>query len=387
MTCYNSHSAAIATATLVFAAAAVAEIDLSGNVANRSADFAVGADLSFLSNAEEQGIKFKDDGVVKPGLEMFRQHGYNWVRLRLFHTPDRLPNDLEYTIASATEAKRLGYKFLLNFHYSDTWADPGKQFVPKAWEGQSQEELVESVRQYTRDCVAAFCEAGTRPDMVQIGNEVISGMLWPYGKLPDHWPEFAALFRAGVAGVRDACGDETPLIMMHIDRGGDREATDYFFNHCKTHSIEFDVMGLSYYPWWHGSLDDLRENLAFVSNTFDKDVYLVEVAYNWRKSEYPKGDGPYPETPEGQRQFLHDVTEVVLAAPNHRGKGVFWWEPAVAGGPIHSRGMFDSNNNALPVIRVFDRPAATNTEGAPQDASVPLTKHNSDAIQSGAELE
>jgi arabinogalactan endo-1,4-beta-galactosidase len=140
-------------------------------------DYAIGADVSFLPHAEQQGIQFKDDGQVKPGLQILKDHGYNWVRLRLFHTPTRLPNDLDYTIAAAKQAKALGFKVLLNFHYSDAWADPGKQFLPKAWEGKSHEELVTAVHDYTRNVIAAFREAGVMPEMVQPGNEVINGMM------------------------------------------------------------------------------------------------------------------------------------------------------------------------------------------------------------------
>src|SRR5947209_8041074 len=147
--------------------------------------YVVGADLSFLRQTEERGVHFKDGGVEKPGLQIFRDHGYGWIRLRLFHTPSTqprpLPNDLEYTLATAKDAKALGFKFLLDFHYSDTWADPAKQFTPKAWEGKSHAELVAAVRDYTRDTIAAFRAAGVMPEMVQIGNEITPGMLWPDG--------------------------------------------------------------------------------------------------------------------------------------------------------------------------------------------------------------
>ena len=122
------------------------------------AEYAVGADLSSVGHAERAGPVFKDGGEPKPALQIFKDHGYNWVRLRLFHTPTRLPNNLEYTIALAKQAKQLGYKFLLDFHYSDTWADPQKQFIPKAWEKMSHEEMVEAVFAYTRDSIAAFRE-------------------------------------------------------------------------------------------------------------------------------------------------------------------------------------------------------------------------------------
>lgn len=318
-------------------------------------DYAVGADLSFLKQAEDRGTVFKDEGQGKPGLQIFKNHGYNWIRLRLFHTPTRLPNDLAYTIALAQDAKKLGYKFLLNYHYSDTWADPGKQFIPKAWEGKSHAELVQAVLEYTRDTIRAFRDANALPEMVQVGNEITPGMLWPDGKLPDNWDNFAELLKAGINGVEAGRGDgPRPLIMIHIDRGGDVKTTRSFFDKLHSYDVPYDVIGQSYYPWWHGSLLDLRENLIFMAETYRKDIILVEVAYNWRPAEYRDKPAPFPETPEGQRQFLEEVHRLVLATPHNRGKGVFWWEPAVAG-PLGRRGMFDEAGNALPVIGVFDK--------------------------------
>ena len=315
-----------------------------------------GADLSSLAQAEQKGVVFKDNGQPKPGLQLFKDHGYNWIRLRLFHSPARLPNDLPYTLALAKDAKKLGYKFLLDFHYSDTWADPQKQYIPRAWHGKSHSELVDAVRQYTQNTIAAFRDADATPDMVQIGNEVIGGMLWPDGHLPDHWDNFADLMKSGIEGVQiGSAAAAKPKIMIHIDRGGDRKSTKWFFDKCKEHDIPFDVIGQSYYPWWHGSTTDLRENLEFMAREYDKDIFLVEVAYNWRPAEYIGRAGPFPETPEGQQQFLQKVKQLVLETPNQRGRGIFWWEPAVAQTGIFGRGMFDDSTNALPVISVFDR--------------------------------
>jgi arabinogalactan endo-1,4-beta-galactosidase len=329
-------------------------------------EFAVGADLSSVRNAERAGPVFKDSSEARPALQIFKQHGYNWIRLRLFHTPTRLPNNLEYTVTLAKQAKQLGYKFLLDFHYSDTWADPQKQFIPKAWEKLSHEELVEAVFAYTRDCIAAFREADAMPDMVQIGNEVTVGMMWPDGRLPDHWSNFADLLKAGIRGVDAGHGDAPrPLVMIHIDRGGDEKGTKWFFDKCAEYQVEYDVIGQSYYPWWHGSLDDLRKNLAFMADTYKKDIIVVEAAYNWRPAEYRNNPGPYPETPEGQKQFLEDVRQAVLNTPNHLGKGVFWWEPAVGFGGVASRGMFDNDHNALPVIHVFDNSSALKPASLP----------------------
>jgi arabinogalactan endo-1,4-beta-galactosidase len=330
----------------------VSAVDIARTAA---ADCAIGADLSFLKQAEDRGVTFRDGGQAKPGLRIFRDHGYNWIRLRLFHTPTRLPNDLPYTIDLAKQARELGFRFLLNYHYSDTWADPGKQFIPKAWEGKSHEELVEALFAYTRDTIAAFHDAGVPPDMVQVGNEVIHGMLWPDGKLPQNWDQFADLIKAGIRGVEAGCGDgPRPRIMIHIDRGGDKEATRAYFDKLHSYGVQYDVIGQSYYPWWHGSLLDLRENLNFMAKAYDKDIMLVEVAYNWRPAEYRDKPAPFPETPEGQRAFLEEVHRMMLDIPNQKGVGIFWWEPAVTG-RLPSRGFFDDEGNALPVIEVFDR--------------------------------
>jgi len=318
-------------------------------------DYAMGADLSFLRQAEQQGTVFRDAGEAGPGLQIFKEHGYNWVRLRLFHTPTRLPNNLEYTIGLAQEARKLGFQFLLNYHYSDTWADPGKQSIPKAWEGKSHAELVQAVFEYTRDTIAAFRDANAMPDMVQVGNEVINGMLWPDGRLPNNWDNFAELLKAGINGVEAGRGSALrPRIMIHIDQGGNRKRTQAFFDTWNSYGVDYDVIGQSYYPWWHGSLLDLRENLTFMANAYHKDIILVEVAYHWRPAEYKNKPAPFPETPEGQKQFLEEVNRMVLSTPDNRGKGVFWWEPAVRG-PLRSRGFFDDDGNALPVLTVFDR--------------------------------
>ena len=214
---------------------------------------------------------------------------------------------------------------------------------------------MEAVFEYTRQTIGAFRDAGALPDMVQVGNEITPGMLWPDGKLPEHWQNFAELLKAGIKGVEAGAGtNRHPRIMIHIDRGGDKAGTKYFFDKLNTYGVPYDVIGQSYYPWWHGALLDLRENLIFMANEYHKDIILVEVAYCWRPTEYKQKPGPFAETPEGQREFLDEVNRLVLSTPNHRGIGVFWWEPAVTGG-LRSRGFFDDDGNALPVLNVFDR--------------------------------
>jgi arabinogalactan endo-1,4-beta-galactosidase len=324
-------------------------------VTGKSSQYAIGADVSFLPAAEQQGAVFKDHGTAEPGLEILRQHSYNWIRLRIFVAPTRLPNNLDYTLAAAKQAKSMGFKFLLDFHYADDWADPGHQPTPVAWQSYTHKQLVDAVFAYTRDTIAAFRAAGVMPDMVQVGNEVTNGMMWPDGKLPANWDNFAQLVQAGIDGVSAGSGDQPkPLIMIHIDKGGDIAGTRSFFDKLATYNVKFDVIGQSFYPWWQGSLNDLRANLEATIRAYGKDVYLAETAYNWEPGEYLTHQGPFPETPEGQRDFLDEVNRIVMEAPGGHGKGVFWWEPAVQGDLVR-RGFFDKDGNALPVIDVYDR--------------------------------
>jgi arabinogalactan endo-1,4-beta-galactosidase len=337
-------------------AAALSAAALVPAGAARSADYVIGADVSFLRQAEQQGVAFKEAGKKQPGLEILRSHGYGWVRLRLFHSPTTLPNDLAYTIALARDAQKLGMQFLLDYHYADSWADPEKQPVPQAWAAKSHAELTQAVFEYTRDTIAAFRDAGVLPEMVQIGNEITHGMMWPDGKLPENWDHFAQLVYAGINGVDAGRGNGArPKVMIHIDRGADLAGTKAFLDKLNSYDVPYDIIGQSYYPWWHGSLNDLRANLTFMANEYQKDIIVVETAYNWRPSEYVGKPAPFPESPEGQRQFLDELNRVVMETPHGRGKGIFWWEPAVAGGQLVSRSYFDDQHNVLPVITVFDR--------------------------------
>ena len=324
----------------------------------RAAEFAFGADLSFLKQAEGHGKAFKTNGVAEPGLQIFRDHGYNWIRLRLFVEPVKqgLPNDLAYTLATAQEARKLGFKFLLDLHYAQSWADPAKQPTPEAWQKLSHEELKQKVFEYTRDTIIAFRDAGVLPDMVQVGNEITHGILWPDGKLPENWNQFADYLYAGINGVDAGRGNgRRPRIMIHVDQGGSVSTTRYFFDKLNSYGVPYDVIGFSYYPVWHGSIEDLRANLNFAAETYGKDIIVVETGYSWRPTpEMEKRGRPFPESPEGQREFLEEVTRIVMAVPNGRGVGVFWWEPA-AGGRMNSRGFFDDDGNALPVMSVFEK--------------------------------
>jgi len=326
--------------------------------------FAVGADVSFLPKCEQDGLVFKENGQPKDVLAILREHHYNWVRLRIFHdpaaAPDRLPNDLDYTLALARRAKAMGFHLLLDLHYSDSWADPGKQPTPVAWAKLKHKQLVAQVFAYSRDTIAAFAEQGTMPDMVQVGNEITNGMLWPDGKLPDNWDDFADLLKAGIAGINAgvAAGRPAaprPRIMIHIERSGDYAAAVWFYDNLIAHHVRFDVIGLSYYPSWHGNLVTLRGNLHDLALRYRLPIVVVETAQNWTTGKPSARKAEYPESPEGQLAFLRAVAAAVRAIPNGLGQGVFWWEPA-AEGNLRSRSFFDNDGNVLPVITAFDTP-------------------------------
>jgi arabinogalactan endo-1,4-beta-galactosidase len=324
--------------------------------------YAIGADVSFLARCEQDGVVFKKNGKPVDVLELLREHHYNWVRLRLFHdpsaNPDKLPNDLPYTLELAQRAKALGFHLLLDLHYSDSWADPGKQPIPAAWSKLKHKQLVEQLYSYTRDTIAAFARQNVMPDMVQVGNEVTNGMLWPDGKLPDNWDNFADLLKAGIAGVDAGRGAfPRPRIMIHIERSGDTSAAEWFFDNLIAHHVPFDVIGLSYYPFWHGRIEMLRGNLHDLALRYRLPIIVVETAYNWTPGGMSGKKTDFPESPEGQLAFLRAVDAAVRAIPNGLGQGVFWWEPA-AEGDLNGRSFFDNNGNVLPVIAAFDSSAS-----------------------------
>jgi arabinogalactan endo-1,4-beta-galactosidase len=333
--------------------------------------YAIGADLSFVKQQEDAGRVFKDDGVAAPGLRIFRNHGFGWVRLRLFHTPTTLPNSLAYTVAMARQAKSLGFRFLLDLHYSDTWADPGAQAPPRAWAGLAHGPLQDSVYAYTRAALARFAAEGAAPDMVQIGNEINSGLLWPDGD-SDDFGKLADLLKAGIRGVDSGAaagaGSGTggaavrPRIMLHIASGGDTAGTRWFFDNALARDVPFDAIGQSYYPMWHGTPEDLARNLSMMGRRYDKDIYVVETAF----AAYPDGTSPFPLTDAGQAAYVRKLDSLVRATPNGRGKGWLWWEPtgeAYLGTP---RGLFDKNGNARPALSAFDGLVALRSPRAPR---------------------
>jgi arabinogalactan endo-1,4-beta-galactosidase len=326
----------------------------------RAQQYAIGADVSFLAKCEQDGIVFKENGQPKDVLLMLREHHYNWVRLRLFQDPstsaEKLPNDLNYTLALAKRAKAMGFHLLLDLHYSDRWADPGTQTPPAAWAKLKHKQLVEQVFNYTRDTIATFASAGVMPEMVQVGNEITNGILWPDGKLPN-WANLADLLKAATSGIEAGRGAlPRPRIMIHIDRGADYEVASWFFDTLIARHVPFDIIGLSFYPFSQGEVTKLRGTLHDLSVRFQHPIIVVETAYHWAPSDFKGKKADFPESPEGQKAFLQAVDAAVRAIPKGLGWGVFYWEPA-AEHDLWQRSFFDGDGNVQPVITAFDQPA------------------------------
>ena len=342
--------------------------------------YAIGADVSFLGKCEQDGVVFKENGKSKDVLETLRGHHYNWVRLRIFHDPSvgdwHLPNDLAYTLRLARRARSKGFHVLLDLHYSDTWADPGKQYVPAAWAGLPAAALEDSVYRYTRDVVAALAAQGTPPDLVQLGNEITGGMLWDQGRVggvydtPEQWQRLGALLKAATRGARESAPGAR--VMLHIDCGGDAATSQWFFDHVLAEGVAFDVIGLSYYPWWHGTLESLSQNLAALANRYDRDLFVVETSYPWTLENLDAQGNivglpgqllpGFAATPVGQAAFLRRLVEVVSATPRSHGRGVFTWAPDWVSAPGMGSGgenlaLFDGSGRLLPGA---DALAATN---------------------------
>jgi beta-galactosidase len=311
--------------------------ELKGEAAKpREATKMLGADISFLPQLEDRGMKFSDKGVEKDPILIMKDHGFNYVRLRIFNDPARDSGysrgrgfcDLAHTKQMAKRVKDAGMKLLLDFHYSDTWADPGKQFKPAAWRNLSFEDLKKALYDYTNQVMQELKDQGTTPDMVQIGNEINHGMVWPEGNVA-HLDSLAQLISAGNAAVKAV--DPSVVLMLHVALGGQHDESTFFIDNMVARDVQFDVIGESYYPKWHGTLDDLRDNLNDLVKRYNKDVIVVE--YSARKNE---------------------VNKIAFEVPGGRGKGTCIWEPLSTWERI-----FDTTGKSNAFITVYDEISKT----------------------------
>jgi len=310
--------------------------------------FYLGADISALDSPSQSDRgqptrPYQENGTPSDEMTILEHHGWNAFRLRVFVSPVRKApdNSLAHTIPLAKRIKASGALFLLDIHYSDTWADPQHQEIPVAWRGLPFDSLEHQVEIYSRNTIKALKDAGAMPDWVQVGNEITRGMLWPVGQLavpgsneylppqPDdsvtQWDHLTRLLKAGIRGVNEGAGDTPPRIAIHIDRGGDWATTKWFFDHLQAAHVPYDIIAESFYPAWrHGTLDQLQQNMEESAKRYGKEFLVAETGYG--PSHYPDNpDMLWPATPEGRLQFMVDLVNTVRNAPH--GLGVMYWAP------------------------------------------------------------
>lgn len=363
------------------------------------ADFIKGADISTLLEAEQHGAKFyNQNGQQQDAIAILKANGVNTVRLRLWVDPQDASgntygggsNNLENTIALAKRVKAQGMKLLLDFHYSDFWTDPGKQFKPKAWEKMDYPQLKTAIHDYTRDTIARFKKEGVLPDMVQIGNEINGGILWPEGKSwgqgGGEFDRLAGLLTAAIGGLKEnLTNGEQVKVMLHLAEGTKNDTFRWWFDEITRRNVPFDIIGLSMYTYWNGPISALKANMDDISKRYNKDVIVVEAAYGYTLDNCDNAensfqakeekDGGYPGTVQGQYDYIHDLMQAVIDVPDQRGKGIFYWEPTWIAVPgttwatkagmkyIHdewkegnareNQALFDCQGKVLPSITVF----------------------------------
>ena len=283
--------------------------------------FAKGADVGWLPQMEATGYKFYDtDGKQKDCLQLLKDRGINTIRLRVWVNPsnDKASGHCSpaETVTMAVRAKKLGMRIMIDFHYSDSWADPGKQTKPAAWVNHTFLELQNDVYNHTFEVLNLLKAAGVTPEWVQVGNEIPGGMLWPDGK-SSNFGQLAQLLNKGYDAVKAV--NTKIKVIVHVDEGNNNAKFRWFFDNATANNVKYDVIGLSYYPYWIKSdytetIADLANNLNDMVARYNKEVMVVEVG-----GEYDKVQNTY--------EMLAATIKAVKNVPNNKGLGVIFWEP------------------------------------------------------------
>lgn len=323
---------------------AVYDVLLNGIPATPVPERLVGGDISMLTKYEQGGAIYKDrnGSTIASVLPYFKQQGWNAMRVRLFVNPENASDehkkegvvqDLPYVKALGKRIKDAGYALVLDLHYSDTWADPGKQTVPAAWPSNDVEALKDSVYNYTKRVLQQMIAAGARPDFIQLGNEITGGMLWPTGQIyptggapaGGSWENFAAYQQRASQAVREV--SPSTKIILHVEMHNLNQPSGFFGN-CESYGIDYDVMGLSYYSAYHGDFANLNTVLSRMEVASTKPIMIMECGYGYAwalpGTNYNLAN-IYPYSNEGQKNFTIDM---IAALKQHsRVKGLFWWWP------------------------------------------------------------
>ncbi|SCY21833.1 glycoside hydrolase family 53 protein [Flavobacterium caeni] len=284
-------------------------------------NFAKGADVGWLDQMEATGYKFYDtDGTPKECLQLLKDRGMNTIRLRVFVNPndDKASGHCskDDVVRMSKRAHDMGFRIMIDFHYSDSWADPGKQFKPAAWKDHSVVQLGQDVYNHTFDVLSALKKAGVTPEWVQVGNEIPGGMLWPEGSTKN-WKNLALFLNKGYEATKAI--DPKIKVIVHVDQGNDNKKFRKFYDKATKHQVQYDVIGLSYYPFWikkdwSETIDDLRHNMNDMVERYGKEVMVVEVGGEYNKIE-------------NTHQLLAATIKAVREVPDNKGLGVIYWEP------------------------------------------------------------
>lgn len=324
-------------------------------------DFIKAADISFLPEIEAAGVVFTNNGKTEDMLTTLKSAGCNTIRIRLWKDPANGHSGLTEVKTLAQRVKKAGLKVWLTVHYSDDWADPAVQTTPAAWKNLSFTDLKAAVASYTTTILTEI-----NPDIIQIGNEINTGLLWPQGHLINKEAQCIDLLKTASATIRSKAPNTK--IMMHY-AGVSATDTNWFFT--KVKSVDYDYIGLSYYPIWHGKdLATIKTTIDALGKNFSKKVVIAETAYpftlgfnDWTNNIMGQTDqlvSGYPATPEGQKSFVLAIKDLVKSSSY--GQGFAYWggewvsfkgNQATNGSTFENQAFYDFSNKALPVLQAF----------------------------------
>lgn len=305
----------------------------------------VGGDISLLPSYVDHGAKYYDliGNPISSPLTYFGEQGMNAMRVRLFVEPQNaskedkgqgVVQDLEYVKALGRQIKEAGMSLMLDFHYSDSWADPAKQWTPASWASLSDDQLYDKIYEYTKTVLQEMKAAGATPDFIQTGNEISYGMLWgtssssPKSVHPNkdnNWPRFTTLLKRAVSACREECPDAK--VVIHTERVAQPNILKAYYDKISEYGVDYDIIGLSYYSYYHGSISNLNTALTQLESNFPtKKIMLVEVGYyhDWQPNNVTYNfSSTYPINGEGQKAFTEALIETINKHSNVN--GFFWW--------------------------------------------------------------
>lgn len=312
----------------------------------------LGIDVSTYLEELSHGAKYYREGVEIDPLDAFAENGVDCMRIRVWNDPKSEAGepylagncDIDNYLKLGRLAKSKGYGLLMDIHYSDFWADPGKQMIPKAWQNYQIDEMCDAVYGFTKECLTAAVKEGVAPSLIQVGNEITNGMLWPIGRLEENgrrgnYDSFCRLVSSGCRACREICPEAK--IILHLERSNDKSVYQEFFTEMKERGVDYDIIGASYYPYWHGTPEELFDNLDSCRR-FGKDIMVMELGYGFTDKGYlldgeekrlvidaarsyiPGFSEIYPISPEGQAKFIRSFLRM---ASERNIDGVFYWEP------------------------------------------------------------